>query len=82
MRAILLVDHGSTRAEANAMLACMANLVQHLVGLQVKAPVAATFGERPVRLRLELVAAGLRPPLVRMARSASPDMRSAMRSSE
>jgi sirohydrochlorin ferrochelatase len=35
MRAILLVDHGSTRAEANAMLACMANLVQHLVGPQV-----------------------------------------------
>jgi sirohydrochlorin ferrochelatase len=31
-KAILIVDHGSTRPEANAMLACMANLVQHLVG--------------------------------------------------
>lgn len=32
MKAILLIDHGSKRGEANAMLACMANLVQHLVG--------------------------------------------------
>ncbi len=32
MKAILLIDHGSKRAEANHMLACMANLVQHLVG--------------------------------------------------
>ena len=32
MKAILLIDHGSRRAEANHMLACMANLVQALVG--------------------------------------------------
>lgn len=32
MKAILLIDHGSKRAEANHMLACMANLVQTLVG--------------------------------------------------
>ena len=32
MKAILLIDHGSKRAEANHMLACMANLVQALVG--------------------------------------------------
>ena len=32
MKAILLIDHGSRRAEANHMLACMANLVQTLVG--------------------------------------------------
>jgi sirohydrochlorin ferrochelatase len=32
MKAILLIDHGSKRAEANHMLACMANLVQRLVG--------------------------------------------------
>jgi sirohydrochlorin ferrochelatase len=32
MKAILIIDHGSTRPEANAMLPCMANLVQHLVG--------------------------------------------------
>ncbi len=32
MKAILLIDHGSKRAEANQMLACMANLVQHLAG--------------------------------------------------
>lgn len=30
MNAILLIDHGSKRAEANNMLACMANLVQHM----------------------------------------------------
>jgi sirohydrochlorin ferrochelatase len=35
MKAILIVDHGSTREEANAMLSCMANLVQHLVGTDV-----------------------------------------------
>jgi sirohydrochlorin ferrochelatase len=35
MKAILIVDHGSTRAEANAMLPCMAHLVQHLVGGEV-----------------------------------------------
>jgi sirohydrochlorin ferrochelatase len=35
MKAILLVDHGSTRDEANAMLADMANLVQHMVGSDV-----------------------------------------------
>lgn len=32
MKAILLIDHGSKRAEANHMLECMANLVQHMVG--------------------------------------------------
>lgn len=32
MKAILLIDHGSVRAEANHMLECMANLVQSLVG--------------------------------------------------
>jgi sirohydrochlorin ferrochelatase len=31
MKGILLIDHGSRRAEANAMLACMAHLVQHMV---------------------------------------------------
>jgi sirohydrochlorin ferrochelatase len=32
MLAILLIDHGSTRAEANEMLARMAGLVQGMVG--------------------------------------------------
>jgi sirohydrochlorin ferrochelatase len=32
MKAILLIDHGSRRDEANHMLSCMANLVQHIVG--------------------------------------------------
>ena len=32
MRALLLIDHGSRRAEANDMLACMARLVQHMAG--------------------------------------------------
>jgi sirohydrochlorin ferrochelatase len=32
MRAILLIDHGSRKGAANETLACMANLVQHLVG--------------------------------------------------
>ena len=32
MKAILLIDHGSTRDEANEMLACMAHLVQSMVG--------------------------------------------------
>jgi sirohydrochlorin ferrochelatase len=32
MRAILLFDHGSVRAEANHMLSCAANLLQHMVG--------------------------------------------------
>ena len=32
MKAILLIDHGSMRAEANNMLECMANLVQSMVG--------------------------------------------------
>ncbi len=34
MKAILLIDHGSRRAEANEMLDCMANLVQAIVGPQ------------------------------------------------
>src|SRR5215216_3631416 len=32
MRAILLIDHGSVRREANHMLACAANLLQQMVG--------------------------------------------------
>ena len=32
MRAILIIDHGSRKAEANQMLACVANLVQQLAG--------------------------------------------------
>jgi sirohydrochlorin ferrochelatase len=32
MRAILLIDHGSVRAEANHMLSCVANLLQQMVG--------------------------------------------------
>jgi sirohydrochlorin ferrochelatase len=35
MRAILLVDHGSVRAEANHMLDCVANLLQSMVGPDV-----------------------------------------------
>jgi sirohydrochlorin ferrochelatase len=35
MRSILLIDHGSVRPEANHMLACMANLLQHMVGSSV-----------------------------------------------
>ena len=35
MKAILLIDHGSRRAEANEMLDCMANLVQAMVGPSV-----------------------------------------------
>ena len=32
MKALLLIDHGSRRAEANEMLGCMARLVQHMAG--------------------------------------------------
>ncbi len=32
MRAILLIDHGSVKPEANHMVSCMANLVQNVVG--------------------------------------------------
>ena len=32
MRSILLIDHGSVRAEANHMLSCAANLLQHMLG--------------------------------------------------
>jgi len=35
VKAILLIDHGSRRAEANDMLACMANLVQAMAGAEV-----------------------------------------------
>jgi sirohydrochlorin ferrochelatase len=35
LKGILLIDHGSVRAEANHMLECMANLVQHLAGPSV-----------------------------------------------
>jgi len=32
MRSILVIDHGSVRAEANHMLACVAHLLQQMVG--------------------------------------------------
>lgn len=32
MRAVLLIDHGSVRREANELLADMAKLLQHMVG--------------------------------------------------
>jgi hypothetical protein len=32
VRAILLIDHGSVKPEANHMVSCMANLLQHFVG--------------------------------------------------
>lgn len=35
MKAILLVDHGSTRSEANEMLAGMADLLQQMVGSDI-----------------------------------------------
>jgi sirohydrochlorin ferrochelatase len=35
MKAILLIDHGSKRSEANEMIHCMANLVQQLAGAGV-----------------------------------------------
>jgi sirohydrochlorin ferrochelatase len=35
MKGILVVDHGSVRAEANDMLRCMANLLQTMVGPDV-----------------------------------------------
>ena len=35
MRAILLIDHGSVKPEANHMVSCMANLLQHMVGPDV-----------------------------------------------
>ena len=35
MRSILLIDHGSMRAEANHMLSCVANLLQQMVGESV-----------------------------------------------
>jgi sirohydrochlorin ferrochelatase len=35
MKAILIVDHGSRRAEANDMLLCMANLVQTMAGPKI-----------------------------------------------
>jgi len=35
MQAILLVDHGSVKAEANHMLDCVANLLQSMVGPEV-----------------------------------------------
>ena len=35
MRAILLIDHGSVKSEANHMVSCMANLLQHVVGADV-----------------------------------------------
>ncbi|HEY2378014.1 MAG TPA: CbiX/SirB N-terminal domain-containing protein [Gemmatimonadaceae bacterium] len=35
MRAILLIDHGSVKAEANQMLDCVANMLQSMVGPDV-----------------------------------------------
>ena len=35
MKAILIIDHGSRKGESNNMLACMANLVQHMAGPDV-----------------------------------------------
>lgn len=35
MRALLLIDHGSRRSEANEMLECMATLVQRMAGPSV-----------------------------------------------
>lgn len=35
MKAILIVDHGSRRREANDMLVCMANLVQTMAGKNI-----------------------------------------------
>jgi sirohydrochlorin ferrochelatase len=35
MKAILLIDHGSRRDEANEMMNCMANLVQAMAGPSV-----------------------------------------------
>jgi sirohydrochlorin ferrochelatase len=35
MRAILLIDHGSVKAEANHMLDCVANMLQSMVGPSV-----------------------------------------------
>ncbi|MFL5524096.1 MAG: CbiX/SirB N-terminal domain-containing protein [Gemmatimonadaceae bacterium] len=35
MKGILIVDHGSVKAEANDMLRCMSNLVQMMAGPQV-----------------------------------------------
>jgi sirohydrochlorin ferrochelatase len=35
MRSILIIDHGSMRAEANHMLSCVANLLQQMVGSDV-----------------------------------------------
>jgi len=35
MKAILLIDHGSRRREANDMVHCLANLVQAMAGPEV-----------------------------------------------
>ena len=35
MRSILLIDHGSVKPEANHMVSCMANLLQHMVGDEI-----------------------------------------------
>ena len=35
MKAILIIDHGSRKDESNNMLACMANLLQHMAGTGV-----------------------------------------------
>jgi len=40
MKAILLIDHGSTRREANEMLARMADIVQQVVGDAVPVRIA------------------------------------------
>jgi len=35
MRSILLIDHGSVKPEANHMVSCMANLLQHMLGADI-----------------------------------------------
>lgn len=35
MQAVLIIDHGSRKDESNRMLACVANLVQHMAGAGV-----------------------------------------------
>ena len=61
-KAILLIDHGSVRAEANHMLECMASLVQHLAGS------AAIVGYAHMELAEPSIAAGVAECVTRGAR--------------
>ena len=66
MKAILIIDHGSRKGEANQMLACVANLVQHLAGdgviveyahMELAEPsIAAGFGRCVARGASEVIA--------------------------